>query len=206
MKKLYPILAFAWLLIGLPGCKKEQVVMPTAEVSSRARVTNDVQLATDTTGNYYNVLGVTAALEGQYDLALQYHQQAITARINAGIQHKIAKSHNNIAIVYRLKGDFVNASIHYEQALAFIRTQENEQEWQAHIRRNYALAYQDHGDYEKARKMYRRALSYWQSVGNQKQIAMLEIDLRIITRLLASSREIARFSSGPIQGGDTHER
>jgi tetratricopeptide (TPR) repeat protein len=206
MRKLYPIVAFAGFLIGLPGCKKEQVVTPTADMPSRARVADDVLLTTntDTTGNYYNTLGVTAALAGQYDLALQYHNQALTARTNAGIQHKIAKSHNNIAIVYRLKGDFVNASLHYEIALALIRTLENEKEWQAHIRRNYALAYQQNGNYEKAKKMYQRALAYWQSVGNQEQIAILTIDLSIIDGLIDGRRLLAR--SGPLQSPDKHER
>ena len=92
MKKIYPIATFAWLLIGLPACKKEQVVTPTADMSSRARIADYVLLTTntDTTGNYHNELGVTAALAGQYDLALQYHNQALTARTKAKIQHKIA--------------------------------------------------------------------------------------------------------------------
>ncbi len=210
MRKLYPIVAFAALLIGSSGCKKEPVqdVIPTTGMYSRARLADDVLLATntDTTGNYYNNLGVNAALEGHYDLALGYLQQSTTARINAGIQHKIAKSHNNIANVYRAKGDFVNASIHFEQALALIRSQENEKEWLAHIRRNYGLAYQDHSDYEKAKKMYRRALSYWQSAGDQNQIAKLEIDLQVINSLLAPSEGLARFLGPPAQDEATYER
>jgi hypothetical protein len=59
-----------WLLIGLPGCKKEIMVTLPDDISSRARVAYDVLLATDTTGNYYNGLVITAALEGQYELAL----------------------------------------------------------------------------------------------------------------------------------------
>jgi tetratricopeptide (TPR) repeat protein len=211
MRKLYPIVALAGLLIGLSGCKKEPVLTPAAEMfardmSSRARVGDDVLLATntDTTGNYYNSLGVDYALKGQYELALHYLQQAMTARTGAGVVHKIAKLHNNIANVYRAKGDFVNASLHFQKALAIIRTQENEKAWQAHIRRNYGLAYQDHGDYEEAKKMYRKALAYWKSVGNGEQIAKLEIDLQVINHL--SSATLARFSGNPAQGNGTYER
>jgi tetratricopeptide (TPR) repeat protein len=159
---------------------------------------------TDTTGNYYNSLGVDYALEGQYELALQYLQQALTARIEAEVVHKIAKSHNNIANVYRAKGDFLNASLHFEQALTIIRTQENEKEWLAHIRRNYGLAYQQNGDYQEAKKMYRRALAYWKSVGNGEQIAKLEIDLRVING--SSNETLARFSGNPAQGSPIYER
>ena len=169
MRKLYPIVALAGLLIGLSGCKKEPVLTPAAEMSSGARVGNDVLLKTntDTTGNYYNSLGVDYALEGQYELALEYLQQAMTARTTAGAVHKIAKSHNNIANVYRAKGDFVNASLHFQKALAIIRTQENEKAWLAHIRRNYGLAYQDHGDYEEAKKNVSKGPSLLEKCGKR---------------------------------------
>jgi hypothetical protein len=51
MRKLYPIVALAGLLIGLPGCKKEIVVVaPTADLSSRAKVADDVLLDSDSLG------------------------------------------------------------------------------------------------------------------------------------------------------------
>jgi tetratricopeptide (TPR) repeat protein len=135
----------------------------------------------------------------------------MTARKGAGAVHKIAKSHNNLGNVYRAKGDFVNASLHFQKALALIRTQENEKAWLAHIRRNYGIAYQDHGDYEEAKKMYRKALAYWKSVGNQEQIAKLEIDLQVISSLM--NRSLApsiendlRLSSDRPQGGPIYER
>jgi tetratricopeptide (TPR) repeat protein len=227
MRKLYPILAITWLLIGLPGCKKEIVVVaPTADLSSRAKVADDVLLDSDSvgkaqvlqmaqtfhrarvaeqdSGRYYNTLAIAADLEGQYDQALSYHRRALEIRERAALMDKVAKSHNNTAIVYRLKGDFVNASLHYEQALAIIRTQEDQKEWQAHIRRNYALAYQDHGDYQQAKQMYQQALAYWRSVGNPELIAMLEIDLQVINGLLGLNAN-ARLITEPAQGGDTRE-
>ena len=226
MKKLYPIVALAGLLISLPGCKKEIVVAPSADLSSRARVAYDVLLDSDSlgkaqvlqmaqtfqrsrvveqdSGRYYNTLAIAADLEGQYDQALNYHRRALQMRERAALMDKVAKSHNNTAIVYRLKGDFVNASLHYEQALALIRTQEDQKEWQAHIRRNYGLAYQDHGDYQQAKQMYQQALAYWRSVGNSELIATLEIDLLVINSLLGI--ENGRLSiDRPTQGGDTRE-
>jgi tetratricopeptide (TPR) repeat protein len=156
-------------------------------------------------GQYYNTLALAAYLEGQYDLALNHHSKALEARERANITDKIAKSHNNIAVVFRAKGDFVSASRHYEQALALIGTQDTEKEWQAHIKRNYALAYQAHGDYQKAKQMYRQALAYWRSVGNQGLIAMLEVDLSIIDSLLGI--ENGRISSTrPAQPGETVQR
>jgi len=225
MKRFYPILAITGLLIGLPGCKKE-IVSPTVDSQARvAKLAHDVLLDTDSvgkaqviqmaqtfkrarvaeqdSGKYYNTLGIAADLEGQYDHALDYHRRALEMRERAALRDKVAKSHNNTAIVYRLKGDFINASLHYEQALALIRTQQDQKEWQAHIKRNYGLAYQDHGDYQQAKQMYQQALAYWQSVGNPELIATLEIDLQVINRLLGI--ENGRISSGrPIQGGDTH--
>jgi hypothetical protein len=67
------------------------------------------------------------------------------------------------------------------------------------------LAYQDHADYQQAKQMYQQALAYWQSVGNPELIATLEIDLRVINRLLGI--ENGRISTDrPTQGGDTHAR
>jgi tetratricopeptide (TPR) repeat protein len=227
MRKLYPILAITGLLIGLSGCKKEIVVAPTADLFSRAKVAEDVLLDSDSvgkaqvlqmaqtfqrarvaeqdSGTYYNTLAIAADLQGQYDLALNYHRRALEMRERAALMDKVAKSHNNTAIVYRLKGDFANASLHYEQALALIRTQENQKEWQAHIKRNYGLAYQDHSDYQQAKQMYQQALAYWRSVGNPELIAMLEIDLQVINQLLGLNAN-GRISTGrPTQGGDTRE-
>jgi tetratricopeptide (TPR) repeat protein len=112
---------------------------------------------------------------------------------------KVAKSHNNTAVVYQQMGDFAAASSHYQRALSLLSPAERE--WQAHIKRNYALAYQAHGDYQEAKQMYRQALAYWRSVGNPELIATLEIDLSIIDRLLGT--ENGRISTSPIQGGPT---
>jgi len=227
MRKLYQILAITWFLIGLSGCKKEIVVAPTADLFSRAKVADDVLLDADSlgkaqvlqmaqtfqrarvaeqdSGRYYNTLAIAADLEGQYDLALNYHRKALKIREKAELMDKVAKSHNNTAIVYRLKGDFANASLHYEQALALIRTQENQKEWQAHIRRNYALAYQDHGDYQQAKQMYQQALAYWRSVGNPELIATLEIDFQVINSLVGLNANGRISTDRPNQLGDTRE-
>jgi tetratricopeptide (TPR) repeat protein len=183
MRKLYPIVAFAGLLIGLPGCKKEQVVTPTADISSRAKVADDVLLDSDSlgkaqvlqmaqmfqrarvaeqdSGSYYNTLAIAADLQGQYDLALNYHRRALEMRERAALMDKVAKSHNNKAIVYHQMGDFAAASHHFQRALSLLSPQERE--WQAHIKRNYALTYQAHGDYQQAKQMYQQALAYWQT-------------------------------------------
>jgi tetratricopeptide (TPR) repeat protein len=224
MKRFYPILTFAWLLIGLPGCKKEIVTLPgDSRISSRAKVADDVLLDSDSvgkaqviqmaqtferarvaeqdSGKYYNTLAIAADLEGKYNLALNYHGRALGIRERAALMDKVAKSHNNTAIVYRRLGNFSAASHHYQRALSLLSPQERE--WQAHIRRNYGLAYQDHGDYQQAKQMYQQALAYWRSVGNPELIATLEIDLQAINSLLGI--ENGRISSGrPIQGGDTH--
>ena len=225
MKKLYPILAFAWLLIGLPGCKKEIIVTPNAEISSRARVADDVLLDTDSvgkaqvlqmaqifqrarvaeqdSGKYYNILAIAADLERQYDLALNYHRKALKIREKAELRDRVAKSHNNTAIVYHRMGNFLEASNHFQRALSLLSP--DEKEWQAHIKRNYALAYQANGDYQEAKQMYQQALAYWQSVGNPELIATLEIDLQVINRLLGIKN--GRISSDrPIQGGPVRER
>jgi tetratricopeptide (TPR) repeat protein len=221
MKRLYPIAAFAWLLIILPSCKKEIVVTLPADVSSRARVADDVLLDSDSvgkaqvlqraqtfqsarvaeqdSGKYYNILAVAADLQVQYDPALNYHGKALKIREKAELMDKVAKSHNNTAVVYQQMGDFAAASSHYQRALSLLSPAERE--WQAHIKRNYALAYQAHGDYQEAKQMYRQALAYWRSVGNPELIATLEIDLSIIDRLLGT--ENGRISTSPIQGGPT---
>lgn len=221
MKTPYRNSFFACLLaISSVACQKEAALPITQTIGE---IANDVLLATDTaavsayltmgralmqartqadSGSYYNILGVTAELEGRYALALQYHQKSLAVRISAGIQDKVAKSHNNIAIVYRRKGDFWSASANYQKALALLNPVDKQ--WKAHIQRNYALAYQDHRDYAKARQMYQNALTYWKTVGNTEQIAMLQVDLGIINSLIGGRTEHAR--SGPIQGGDTHER
>jgi len=170
-----------------------------------AHTFQSARVAEQDSGKYYNILAIAADLERQYDLALNYHRIALKIREKAEIIDKVAKSYNNTAIVYSLKGDFVNASIHYQQALSLIRTQENQKEWQAHIKRNYALAYQAHGDYQEATQMYRQALTYWQSVGNPELIATLEIDLQVINRVLGIKN--GRISSDrPLQEGPVRER
>ncbi|MBV6645888.1 MAG: CHAT domain-containing protein [Cyclobacteriaceae bacterium] len=71
----------------------------------------------------YNLLGVTYLNNGNQDLALQYHEQALDIRRKELGRSSIeaANSYNNIGLVYLDQGNYLQATIYFSRTLALFK-------------------------------------------------------------------------------------
>ena len=119
------------------------------------------------TATSYNNIGEVYRAQGDYDMALGYHQKALAICEKVlGMEHPdTATSYNNIGAVYKAQGDYGKALEYHQKALA---TREKvlgtEHPDTAQSYNNIAGVYYAQGDYGKALEYYFKTSEIFEKV------------------------------------------
>ncbi|PCJ28981.1 MAG: hypothetical protein COA94_03080, partial [Rickettsiales bacterium] len=117
----------------------------------------------------YNSLGNAYDLKGNYDKAIEYHDLALTIRLQAyanSLSHpEIAASYNNLGNAYNAKGEYGQAIIYHKQALAIRQeayvSNPNHPDLATSFN-NLGNAYERKGEYDQAILYHEQALGVMQ--------------------------------------------
>ncbi|WP_438035773.1 CHAT domain-containing protein [Sorangium sp. So ce204] len=135
-------------LLGAPRGGHAQSATPSADaLEEAARLNRDVE---------------ALYRQGRFDAAIPVAERVLGIRENAlGREHPaVATALNNLAVLYRAKGDYARAEPLYRRALAIQeKALGSEHPYVATSLNNLALLYATKRDYARAEPLYRRALA-----------------------------------------------
>lgn len=129
-------------------------------------IDNGLALAQGGLGGLYRYLG-------QYDLALEYGNKALSQWRRLGNKSNEATLLNNIANIYKIKGDQRRAITYYEQSLALTDKDEDK----ASVWNNLALIYSHEGDYPKAIDYLKKAIVADERASNRLGATTTQLNL-----------------------------
>lgn len=121
----------------------------------------------------YNLLGRTLYRMGDLDNALYYHNKHLALSRELGEREGEAVALNNIAMIYKDKGDYDKALEYFQQALKL--SEDDEQRATAY--NNIAIIYSDKGDYNKAIEYLQKAIELGERVGDYHGVAQTYLNL-----------------------------
>jgi class 3 adenylate cyclase/Tfp pilus assembly protein PilF len=114
--------------------------------------------------------GMSCKLRGDYAKALGYYNQSLKINEEVGDQSVIAKTLNQIGIIYKSQGDYSKALDCYTQSLK-IKEQIGNQRGIAPTLNNIGIIYKYQGDYAKALDYYSQSLKINEQLGYQNGIS-----------------------------------
>lgn len=123
---------------------------------------------------------------GDLDSALYYFSRKLAIDRELGKKEGEAAALNNIAGIYRQKGDYDKALEYYRQALDLIKDDKEK----ATAYNNIASVYLDKGDYSKAIEYFQKAIELGERVGDYHGVAQRYISLGA-TYIKAKNYELA---------------
>ncbi|MEO1052369.1 MAG: tetratricopeptide repeat protein [Bacteroidota bacterium] len=133
-------------------------------------------------GNAYHLLGRVKNAEKKFDQALQYYFRAIEVRSKYNLDEGLAKSYNNVAIIFRRHAsygyaiDFLRKSIFIKEQINFDTSLDNSYH-------NLGLAYQSSQLLDSAKHYYNKTLTLRKSLNLNKKVASALNDLAIVSRM-----------------------
>jgi len=142
-----------------------------------ARKTDDKKsLAT-----FYNILGVTNNLIGNFEISLDYHFKGLSIREANNDTAGIAASLNNIGLVYEKLDDFKRAFDYYNRSLKLKRTQKNQNAVVIGLN-NVGYALRKLGKLNEALPYYLEALKLDESLNDKVGLSLTYSNLGLLYR------------------------
>lgn len=133
----------------------------------------------------YNWMGMAYDKKGLLDEALLYYSKDLHLSKELGDKRGEAASLNNIAGIYRRKGEYQKALEYYNESLR-LKTDEKEK---AVTYNNIATLYSDLGDYKKAVEHYKKSLEIDERYGNYHGYAATLLNLGNIYRKMKDYKQ-----------------
>jgi class 3 adenylate cyclase len=121
-------------------------------------------------GRGYQLQGIANYLQGNYPIALEYLQKSLEIFEELGEKQGIAKSLDNIGLIYKLQGNYPRALEYLERALV-IREELGDQNGIAINLGNTGGVYFDQGNYPRALENLQKSLAFYEEVGHKEGIA-----------------------------------
>lgn len=118
----------------------------------------------------YNLQGVANSLKGNHSKAFDYFNKCLKIQEQIGDQIEIAKTLNNIGIIYENQAAYSRALKYYVRGLE-ISTQLGDETNMARLINNIGVLYNRQGDFQKSLEYYFQSLEIHEKMGNDKQIA-----------------------------------
>ncbi|RIK54678.1 hypothetical protein DCC62_31720, partial [candidate division KSB1 bacterium] len=107
-------------------------------------------------GQLLNNLGLAYFQKGEWDKALEYYQQSLTAKERLGDAFGMAQTFNNLGMVYANKGEWDKAIEFYQNALQTMERLGDAQ-GMAQALNNLGMVYGDKGEWDKAIEYYQQS-------------------------------------------------
>ncbi len=126
--------------------------------------------------NTLNTLSRQYSNIGDYELALQYAQQALQQSEELIYKQGTGTAYINIGIVYWNKSNFEKALNEFMEALKIWQEMGNKQ-GMANSFNNIGLVYWNQGNYEMAVDNLLRSLKLWEEIGNKNGIGMAYLNI-----------------------------
>jgi tetratricopeptide (TPR) repeat protein len=113
-----------------------------------------------------NSLGIAYRNLGQYQLAIDYHQQSLAIQREIGDRYGEAACLGNLGIAYRNLGQYQLAIDYYQQSLA-IQREIGDRKGEATSLNNLGAAYRCLGQYQLAIDYHQQSLAIQQEIGDR---------------------------------------
>jgi len=110
--------------------------------------------------------------QGNYPQALDHYRRSLKLARQLNDKAGIARTYNNIAIIYMEQGNYPQALDHYRRSLK-LKRQLNDKAGIARIYNNIAIIYYEQGNYPKALDHYRRSLKLARQLNDKAGIARI---------------------------------
>lgn len=133
------------------------------EFARERNLTKYITLALSTQGAYFY-------FQGDYSKALERHSECLKIKEDIGDKLGMAKSLNNIGLVYKRRGDPNKALDYYTRGLK-IKVEFGDKESIAASLNNIGNIYLDQGDYATAIDYYSKSLKLIEQIGDKNGIA-----------------------------------
>jgi len=134
---------------------------------------------TSSLGFYHNVIGVSYKNIANYDSAIVHLQQAIFYRQLENYTEGIAGSYNNLATVYKLKGNFTKAVNFYVKSIDLFK-QTPDIANLAEVYSNLGELYIDLEEYDLAEHCFEESQHYYAENNNLKSLAWVYNDIGLL--------------------------
>ena len=122
-------------------------------------------------GKALNTLGATDHLKGDYAVALQKYQHALSLFLEVGEKKSVSSLYNNIGLIFREKGNYTKALQYYEQYLK-IGLDLRDTGIIANAYNNLGTVYSDQSNFIMALEYYQKGLDLVERLGNKSSMAM----------------------------------
>ena len=176
---------------GAKGIEKVDVLIELAHrhYSSNPQKTEDYAsqaLALAEKQDYKNgiaessrIIGITCALKGDYDKALERYHQALEIFEEVGDKEGSANCSNNIGLVHKNRGDYEKA-LEYQQKALLNFEEIGDRSGVAYSYKNIGLIHDKRGSYDKALEHYLGALKIFEDDGDKKGIAVCSASIGVV--------------------------
>ncbi len=136
-------------------------------------------------GNAYDSLG-------EYQKAIEFHQQSLAIDREIGDRGGEAKSYNNLGNVYYSLGEYQKASEFHQQSLAILR-EIGDRGGEAASYNNLGTVYNSLGEYQKAIEFHQQSLAITREIGDRGVEAYSYIGLGIVYYSLGEYQKAIEF-------------
>jgi tetratricopeptide (TPR) repeat protein len=170
-----------------------------AELLDLASMWKDEEFAARASNN----LGVLANVRGRRDQALMYYQRALASYHRLGYLRGLAQTHHNLGISYRDLGFDREADTHFQRAIQFAQSTNNE-DVIAMAEAERALLRVRAGDGQLAEALAQRALRRFTAMGDELGRAEALRVLAAAARARASDDEAARRLEEALEVARSH--
>jgi tetratricopeptide (TPR) repeat protein len=144
----------------------------------------------------YNQIGLTYWRMGYLDEALVYYIVSLSLAIGLGNESMQAAVLNNIAGIYKDKGELDKALGFYEESL---RLQTDGKE-KAAIYHNIAGVYGQKGDYQKAMEYFQKAIETSERYGDYHEASMMKLNLGNTYRKMKDYEKAEKYLLEGLEG------
>jgi tetratricopeptide (TPR) repeat protein len=136
-------------------------------------------------GNAYNSLG-------EYQKAIEFHQQSLAITREIGDRGGEASSYNNLGIVYNPLGEYQKALEFHQQSLA-IKREIGDRGGEATSYNNLGNVYCSLGEYQKAIEFHQQSLAITREIGDRGGEAYSYMGLGIVYNSLGEYQKALEF-------------
>lgn len=124
-------------------------------------------------------MGKTASISGDFEMALDYMNQAVTALKEANNPTELARTYVNMGLVYKNLADYTTSIEHFDLASDLAAKHELKDQ-EAAAAANRATVYFALGDYQKALDSYQQAMTVYKETNDSLRYAKMLMNIGLV--------------------------